>query len=206
MTTMPAVRACFALLSAALLTGCGGPETTPDAAAAMPQDTFIKPIEREPLTEADLVGFEMTQLALELPWTRNKVSRDAAAGAPATAFLEAEITGHEGFDRVTFTLDDVMANVGYEIRFAAAGERIPCGTAGHDLTGTNHLVVAFTPARADGSGVSTGTRSTGASRLARAGVVCAEGDALVWIAELGAGDQVRVLELRDPARIAVDVR
>lgn len=202
-------RAAVLLASLALVGACGGSESPERATAAMPQDTFIKPIEREPLTEADMVGFAMIHLALEVPWTRNNISRDAAIGAPPVALGTVEVGGHEGFDRVTFATDGPLPNSGYEIRLAAAGDTVRCGTESHAMTAERTLVVTFSPATvgaADGARVPSGVRNAGAPRMARAGLLCDVDGTVTWVAELAQGDQMRVLELRDPGRIVVDVR
>lgn len=175
----------------------------------MAQDTLIKPMEREPLTEADLGGIDMASLALELPWSANKVSRDAAAGAPAANLRSAEVAGHDGYDRVTFTLDDALPVTGYQIAFAEAGATVACGADSHTLEAPRTLVVTFNPARAGADGerwIATGVARTGATRMARAGLLCDDGATVVWTAELDQGEQVRVLELREPGRVVVDLR
>jgi hypothetical protein len=195
------------LVVAVALAACGGSQEADTA--SMPVDTLIRPMEREPLTEADMVGFSLAELVLELPWTTNQVGRAAAEGAPASSIRGAEVGGHEGFDRVTFLLDDAEAVPGYDIAIAPAGASLPCGEGGYELTAERSLVVSFRPAKLapdDVTGAPAGIRGTGASRMARAGVACDTGDAVVWVAELSQGDQMRVLELRDPSRIAVDVR
>jgi hypothetical protein len=195
------------LVFAAALAACGGPQG--EGAASTPGDTLIKPMEREPLTEADLAGLTLAELALELPWTTNQVARDAAQGAPTSSIRGADVTGHAGFDRVTFLLDDAQPVPGYQIAISAAGTATPCGSGGYELTAARSLVVSFRPARlaADGgTGSPVGIRGTEASRMGRAGIACDAGDAVVWVAELSQGDQVRILELRGPSRIAVDVR
>ncbi|GMV03737.1 MAG: hypothetical protein AMXMBFR53_00190 [Gemmatimonadota bacterium] len=205
----PRTRHGFFLLSASLLlSACGGSGDGADAQAEVPQDTLIKPMEREPLTEADLVGLDVASLALELPWTTNKVSRDAAAGAPAADLRGADVSGYDGFDRVTFTLGDASPGTGYEIAFAEAGATASCGADPQTLAG-RALVVTFAPARAGADGerwIPLGVQRATATRMARAGLLCDDGSTVAWVAELVAGDQVRVLELRDPRRVAVDVR
>jgi hypothetical protein len=194
------------LVLVATLAACGGSGET--ESASLPVDTLIKPMEREPLTEVDLAGVTLAELALELPWTTNTVGRSPADGAPASTVQAAEVTGHEGFDRVTFLLDDAQPLPGYDIAVLPAGAATPC-EAGYQLTAAHNLVVAFRPAR---SGVESdvrlplGPHRTGASRMTRAGVACEAGETLVWVAELAQEAQVRILELRGPSRIAVDVR
>ena len=195
------------LVLALSLAACGGSREAD--VASMPADTLIKPMAREPLTEVDLEGLSLADLALELPWTTNSVGRGAVEGAPAGTIHRAEVTGHAGFDRVVFLLDDAQPTPGYDIAVAPAGAPIACEGGSYQLTAEHSLVVTFRPAR---SGVESdvrlplGVHRTGASRMGRAGVACEGGDVLVWVAELDGGDQVRILELRNPSRIAVDVR
>ncbi len=197
---------CSLLALVAALAACGGSGEADSA--SLPVDTLIKPMEREPLTEVDLAGVTLAELALELPWTTNTVGRSPAEGAPPSIIQAAEVAGHEGFDRVTFLLDDAQPIPGYDIAVLPAGAATPC-EAGFQLTASHNLVVAFRPAR---SGVESdvrlplGPHRTGASRMTRAGVACEAEETLVWVAELAQEAQVRILELRDPSRIAVDVR
>lgn len=195
------------LVVAVALTACGGSQE--EDTASLPVDTLIKPMAREPLTEADLVGFTLAELVLELPWTTNQVGRAAAEGAPGSSIRGVEVGAHDGFDRVTFLLDDTEPVPGYDIAIAAAGTPTLCGDGGYELTAARSLVVSFRPAKLapdDVNGAPVGIRRTEASRMARAGVACDTGDAVVWVAELSQGDQMRVLELRGPSRVAVDIR
>jgi hypothetical protein len=200
-------RACLLLVVVATLAACGG--SSDGKSASMPVDTFIKSPEREPLTEADLAGIALTELSLELPWTQNKVTRDAAPGAPAASIKSADVVGHETFDRVTFLLDASLPVPGYEITVAAVGSPLTCGSRPLELSAGQTLVVRFAPARASAEGetwLPVRMDNTAASRMTRAGVACDDGTTVVWVAELAQGDEVRVLELREPSRIAVDVR
>ena len=116
--------------------------------------------------------------------------------------------GHETFDRVLFLLDDSLPAPGYEILIADAGVTVTCGDGNHDLSARS-LLVTFSPARASGAGetrIPVAMSGTSATRMARAGVVCDDGARVVWAAELTQGAQVRLLELRGPSRVAVDVR
>ena len=207
MSPVSTARAGLLLVVVATLAACGG--SSDGESASMPADTFIKTPGREPLTEADLAGIAPTELALELPWTQNKVIRDAVPGAPAASIQGAEVVGHETFDRVTFLLDASLPMPGYEISLAAAGSPLTCGAQPLELTAGRTLVVRFAPARASADGetwLPARMGNTTASRMTRAGVACDDSGTVVWLAELAEGDQVRILELREPSRIAVDVR
>ena len=195
------------LLTTALLASCGSAGDTTES-AAIPQDTFIKPIVREPLTEADLAGMPMSQLSLELPWTRNRISRDPAPGAPVSDIQSADLESHDGFDRVTFAMGDPMNLPGYTIAFADDGASVQCGGT-ETAVPEGSVMITFAPARGHSGSdvwVTTGMRDAPASRISRAGVLCDDDDSLTWVAELAQGDQVRVLELRDPVRVALDMR
>ncbi|MDP2957134.1 MAG: hypothetical protein Q8N53_11990 [Longimicrobiales bacterium] len=207
MSPVRTARAGLLLVVVATLAACGG--SSDGNSASMPTDTFIKTPGREPLTETDLAGIAPTELSLELPWTQNQVIRNAAAGAPAASIQGAEVVAHEAFDRVTFLLDASLPLPGYEISLAAAGSPLTCGAQPLELTAGRTLVVRFAPARANAEGetwLPVRMANTTASRMTRAGVACDDGTTMVWVAELAQGGEVRVLELREPSRIAVDVR
>jgi len=202
------------LLVASLLTivACGGDETAREAAPQVPPlDTQYTPIAREPLTESDLAGLAMLDVSIELPWTTNRVRRGPVEHAARASLQAAEVSAHEDFDRVLFRFTDSTPFPGYEISFADTDVSIPCGENGapYELSGRRAVVVRFTPARAsegDETFVSAGVRPVSQTRFQEAGLVCEDERTVAWVATLAAGDQVRVLELRSPNRLAVDVR
>jgi len=119
------------------------------------------------------------------------------------------VAGHEGFDRVTFALDDSLTVPGYHMVLAEAGTTLACGSETREVTAPRSLVVTFTSAHAGAGGetwIPVQVGRTTAPRMSRAGVLCDQDGTVIWVAELAQGDQIRVLELRNPNRIAVDVR
>jgi hypothetical protein len=194
------------------ITACGGEETAREAAPAVPgQDTQDTSITREPLTESDLLGLAMIDVSVEIPWTTNRVRRRPVEHASRASLMAAEASGHDGFDRVLFRFTDTTPFPGYEIEFAEADASIPCGENGapYELSGQRAVVIRFTPARAsegDETFVSTGVRTVSQTRFQEAGLVCEDERTVAWVATLAAGDHVRVLELRGPNRLAVDIR
>ncbi len=191
---------------------CAGDETTPEAApGVLPPDTQYTPITREPLTESDLQGLAMIDLSVEVPWTTNRVRRGPVEHAARASLRAAEVSAHEGFDRVLFRFTDSTPFPGYEISFADSDVSVPCGDDGapYELTGERAVVIRFTPARAsegDETFVPAGIRPVSETRFQEAGLVCEDERTVVWVATLAAGDQVRGLELRSPNRLAVDIR
>lgn len=202
------------LLIASLLivAACGGEDTAREAAPEVPpQDTQYTPITREPLTQSDLVDLAMIDVSVEIPWTTNSVRRGPVEHAARASLRAAEVSAHEGFDRVLFRFTDSTPFPGYEIDFADAGVSVPCGENGapYELAGERAVVIRFTPARAsegDETFVSTGVRQVSQTRFEDAGLVCEDERTVAWVATLAGGDQVRVLELRGPNRLAVDIR
>jgi len=190
---------------------CGGGEAPVDADAIAIDTTIITNIPREPLTEDDLMGMELVNLSVELPWTENRVSRDPGPAAPRSFVESVEVSGHESFDRVLFQLSSDAPFPGYEVRVVEGGEAQMCGddelTLGEE--GDRVLVVTLSPARAREEG-RTGPRlgegSYDHTRFQEGGVICETAEAVVWIATLSEGEQVRILEFRSPQRLAVDFR
>jgi len=205
-------------LSSALLVlsvaACGGDAGTPESAAVAAVDTTVGQIEREPLTEADLVDFDMANLSVELPWTSNRINRNPAEGAPRAMVESSEVMSYDGFDRVVLGFGADAPFPGYSIDVVDAGVAIACGDSeetavGADVAGDYKMVLRLMPARVEEEGRATlalGTDAYGLTRLQEAGAVCAENDAVTWLSGMSNASQIRVLEFRDPSRLVVDVR
>lgn len=194
----------------ASLTACGGGDATDGADAAPAIDTtIITDIPREPLTEEDLNGMELANLSVELPWTRNIVSRDPGPAAARSTLELTESWGLDAFDRVSFTFSDATPFPGYEIRVVDAGATLTCGEEEHALDSESDrlLVVRLHPARENADGW-RGDRAmqVDGQRFAHIGIVCDDGRNVTWVAGLSAGEEVRVLEFRSPQRLVVDFR
>jgi hypothetical protein len=139
------------------------------------------------------------------PFRTSPVERSRSAG-PAPELRSVEAVKRDGHDRVTFTFQGAMP--GYRVRHVPQvsgqdGRAVPLG-------GEAFLEVTFEPARArDAAGrptFSTGTLTPGFPALRQvrfAGDF--EGRVRFGIGVAGRGG-FRVSELRDPTRVAVDVR
>lgn len=191
--------------------GCAREETAEEGdAAAAPIAAAAEPVAREPLTEADLAGLSLADLSVEIPWTKNRVSRDPAAKAARSGVMEVETSRHDAFDRVLFRFTDSTPFPGYRIEIIDAATTLACDGEERslDLGAERTLVVRLIPARPEGDGLDAPDRmrSTGGTRLAQAATLCVVDGEVVWGAGLRSGDEVRLLELRGPQRLAVDVR
>ena len=139
------------------------------------------------------------------PFRTSPVER-ARSTRPAPELVSVRTGERMGYDRVVFTFDGSLP--GYRVRYVPRvagqdGRRLP-------LRGQAFLEVSFEPARArnpDGRPtVSTGTMSPGSPVLRQvrfAGDF--EGRVAFGLGLAGRGG-FRVAELRDPARVAIDVR
>ncbi len=150
-------------------------------------------------------GEEATPGRSPAPFGTEPVERDRPARrAPELRSVQAD--ERDGYDRVVFTFEGSMP--GYRVRYVpqvtgAGGRRVP-------LRGTAFLEVAFEPARArdpDGTPTfpaATITPSSPELRQVRfAGDF--EGQVSFGLGVAGRGG-FRVSELRNPTRVAVDVR
>lgn len=205
---MPRLRSALPLLALTLAAACGG--SGEQAAEGMAQDTAVRPVERQPLTDADLMGMARENLAMELPWTSNRVTRDPGA-SPRAPIASIEATGHDGFDRVVVTFVDMAPMPGYDVSIVEAGAELPCGGGplAVTLASGRMLVVRTNPSRAatdSGRTVRTGTSAMDHTRFQEGGLVCDDADVSIWAAGLAEGGEVRVLEMRAPVRLVVDVR
>jgi len=208
--TVDRIFSILTLSSVTFAAACGGTES-PDAAAdgAVAIDsTIVTDLPREPLTEADLAGdLALADLAVEIPWTRNSVSRDPGPAAARATVQDSRVLEAEGFDRVSFTFSGTTPFPGYEIRWTEPSESLTCGEEGQavETEAEQLLVVRLHPARVEGS-PSLRRSMSDATRFHDTGLVCNDGQAVVWAAGLNAGEQVRVMEFRNPPRLVVDVR
>ena len=150
-------------------------------------------------------GQERRPASRAAPFRTDPVERSRQA-RPAPELVSVRTVEHEGYDRVLFTFEGSMP--GYQVRYVprvedATGERLA-------LRGQAFVAVAFEPARAhdpDGEATfPTATLTPGYPALRQvrfAGDF--EGRLSFGLGVAGRGG-VRVSELADPTRVAVDVR
>jgi hypothetical protein len=198
------------MLTLGLLTACGGEDGSSSRDMGTPEpDTLVRSIPREPLTEADLVGFTLADVSVELPWTVNRVRRGGSPQAAAARLQAVDVSGHEGFDRAVFEFSDSAPFPGYEMELGELGTALECDgeEITPELTGESRLVIRIRPARGgEGSGASVRTQDFGLTRFAQGGLVCVDQGSLIWAAGLAEGTQIRAFELRIPNRLVVDIR
>ncbi len=200
-----------ALVWAALLglAACGGDRNDTSSASASPPDTTIR--EQMPLTGADLAGLEASNLTVNLPWTTKSVTRSPTKAAARATLLGVETSEQDAFDRVVFRLSEDAPFPGYRVRLEKAGSLLACGDEEKPSTlgGEDLLTVSLEPARASNETkqfVPVKTTKLGQRRFVEGGLTCAGDKGVTWAAGLAQGSEVRIMELRNPRRLVVDVR
>jgi len=139
------------------------------------------------------------------PFRTDPLERDRQA-RPAPELVSVQAVERKGYDRVLFTFKGAVP--GYQVRYAP--EVTDQGGRPLALRGRAFLAVAFEPARAHDPGgeatVSTATL-TPASPVLRQVRFAGDFEGRVSFGlGLAERDGFRVSELRDPPRVAVDVR
>ena len=134
------------------------------------------------------------------PVERSRLTR------PAPELVSVQAVERKGYDRVLFTFQGAMP--GYQVRYAPqvtdqAGRPVA-------LRGKAFLAVTFEPARAHDPGgeptVSTATLTPGSPVLRQVRFAGDFEGQVSFGLGLAGRDGFRVSELRDPTRVAVDVR
>jgi hypothetical protein len=150
-------------------------------------------------------GQERRQASAPAPFRTDPVARSRQP-RPAPELVSVRTVEHKGYDRVLFTFQGALP--GYRVRYVPrvadqAGRALA-------LPGRAFLAVTFEPARAHDPGgaatVSTGTLTPGSPVLRQVRFAGDFEGRVAFGLGLAQRDGFRVSELRDPTRIAVDVR
>lgn len=181
-----------------------------DTPRPAPEDvpTPAEPVRIEALTEAELMGVSRDQIVMTLPWLDSPMSRDPAVNAARATLRSVEFAAGGTFDRSTFAFGDDAAYPGYRIVWNDS-TAASCADSTSVKPPAGTLVIRFEPSSAKADGETTVAQTSQRPALpsiATARQLCDANDKLIW--GLGAADSTRfrVVELRDPPRLVVDVR
>jgi hypothetical protein len=150
-------------------------------------------------------GQERRPARAPAPFRTDPLQRSRQA-RPAPELVSVQAVERKGYDRVLFTFQGAMP--GYQVRYAPqvtdqAGRPVA-------LRGKAFLAVTFEPARAHDPGgeptVSTATLTPGSPVLRQVRFAGDFEGQVSFGLGLAGRDGFRVSELRDPTRVAVDVR
>lgn len=191
----------LSLLLLGLLAGCDSgareePETQPAEEAPEPEGTVLE-------TE-DLEGLEEENVAFNLHWVGGPVNREPTPGVP-TATLEEVTTLETGsFDRVVYRFAEGPLP-GYNLTWAEQPP-VECSTGeAVSLDGQRHLRVALRSASTSGSAMEDLPQPAHVN-LKGLALTCAREGELEWHLAVADSAQIRVVEMRNPGRLVVDVR
>ncbi len=209
-----AALSCAALM---MLAACGGKaDAGQDAASTAGKasaNASTPVIQHQQLSDSALAGIDPSNVSVDLPWTGNSVRRAPSPSAAWATLQSVHVSGHTGFDRAIFTFAGGTPFPGYHVQLQKAGTTLSCDGKEQPskLQGDVLLTVSLTPSRAK-------TRSgkpivrlrtlkvRGQKRMVQQGLTCDAADRVVWAAGLSQGTELRILELRKPQRLVVDVR
>jgi hypothetical protein len=208
-----AVVACFAIAAAACAPPADqDPAAAPDAPGVPAQPAAPGP----PGATADSPDTprpdEQVSPAAPAPdrdWTAGRSSREHQVTGVAT-LRAVRIAPHDAFERIVFEFASAAELPSYAIEYVDRPVR-ECGS-GHvvELPGDAWLAIRFEPARGhDDEGRATITdrdRSPGFPLLLRLRTICDFEAHLDWVAAVSSPEPYAVMELRDPARLVVDLR
>ncbi|MDE2796078.1 MAG: hypothetical protein OXL34_14760 [Gemmatimonadota bacterium] len=161
---------------------------------------------RETLTELDYGNLDSAEIRLNMPWSGNKVSKDANPDAEPGTLSAVTTETFEGYDRVVFTFGNRIS--GYRLAYATEGGG---GCDGTESAGEApaHLVVEFERARSNEGGtplVEDRERTLDFPTMVGATQTCDEGDRVKWILAVRSKVDYRILEMLGTPRLVVDLR
>jgi hypothetical protein len=189
------------LLQIALLSGCSQKPADEAASSAVP----VEETKMEPLTDPELMGLDRDKIVLTMPWSAGPVSHDPDSTSLKAGLTSVALSAGDGFDRAQFEFVEYFNLPGYRVAWndtTAASCRDPKAPSASHL-----LFVEFEPATAkDRKGGATITPSgAGLTAIDRARQQCDDNSYVVWTVEADSA-QVRVVEMRNPPRLLVDIK
>ncbi len=201
------------LAACLVATGCKKEETTPPPAPAEPTAPAAKPIDAGAELPVDAGATPSGSQALQpedpknREWTAGRVNVQRSNLKPVT-LREVREGLNEGFDRVVFQFDGEQVP-GYQLEYIDKPV-IKCGSGDPtELAGQGWLQVRLQPAQAHADGKATVTereRKPKLSVIEELELTCDfEGEA-TWVLGVKKPNKYRVLELKEPTRLVVDVQ
>jgi hypothetical protein len=172
--------------------------------------TPATPIKYEPLSDADLLSLKREQVTLTFPFGGSAVSKDPTPQSAKATLSSVTTAKGPTFDRTVFEFKSDTDFPGYRVAWHDVDAAV-CGPEKAPTFGTPAtLVVRFDPATTRPPGNNTtpmadANRRPGLPNLTSARMLCDTLSTVVWT--LGATDStaVRLLEMRDPQRLVVDI-
>jgi len=206
-------RILFAMVAVMIFAACGGgsADLMDDWERHIAADGASSPTPSEPLPDEipDPAESEAAPDGAPFEGTAGEVREDADVSGVAVQ-RDLRAARNDGFDRIVFEFEDELPGydlsyVDQPVRECGSGEVVP-------IEGDGWLRVRFEPARAH-EFVGEEARVTVSDRSRRldlpvateAHVTCDYEAVLEWVVGVRSPNHYRVLELREPARLVVDI-
>jgi hypothetical protein len=188
-------------------TGGAQPSGTPEAPAAEPSTPPPSDTPAPTPPPAPDTGAVAPEDPKNREWTAGSVKLTRSSLKPVT--LRSVREGrNEGFDRVVFEFDGPQVP-GYSIQYVDKPV-VKCGSGDPtEVAGQGWLQVSLTPAQAHADGQSTITsreRKAALSVLQELELTCDFEAEVTWVLGAARPNKYRVMELREPTRLVVDVQ
>ncbi len=161
---------------------------------------------RESLTETDYGDLDSTEIRLQAPWSRNRVSKAANPDAAPARLTAVSTETLAEYDRVVFTFEDRVP--GYRLSFVTEGGGGCDGTEA--VAGAPaHLAVEFERAISNDGGaplVEDRDRKTRFPTLVGATQSCDDGNRVRWLLATRGETDYRFLVMAGNPRLILDLR
>jgi hypothetical protein len=193
-------RRTLPLLLLPLLAAC---EAAPEPPADPPPVSQAPTSAETRLAGEELTGLEPENVAFTLPWVGGPVNREPTADAGVVALREVSVIPGGSFDRVVFTFADGDFP-GYNLEWVHEPPQECAGQAPAEMEGPHFL---RTRLRSVGGGQDLApTAPAAGSNLRGMAVTCSRAGELEWHLGLAESGDIRIVEMRSPQRLVVDVR
>ena len=161
---------------------------------------------REMSAELDFGGLDSTEIRLNSPWSRNRVSNDPNPDAEPVRLTAVTTEELAGYDRAVFTFEERVP--GYRLAFVTEGGG---GCDGTEAVGgaPAHLAVEFERALSNDGGVplvEDRDRRTRFPALVGATQSCDDGNKVRWLLATRGETDYRFLVMAGKPRLVVDLR
>jgi hypothetical protein len=192
--------ACCALA----LIACGSDKKTLSPTSTLPAASATPTSASTPVATTTPAGTEEP-----FQGARTPIDVPGPTAPPVVVLSDVRAAAHPGYDRITFQFDG-NTRPGYRVQYISQAQVVSCGPGEPvPVTGSAFLEVHFTPVDAhDAQGQSTITSTDltpGLTTLQEARQTCDFEAVGNWVLGLSQEVDFRVIELDNPARIAVDV-
>ena len=188
-----------------LLMSTAACDTTPgEEAGEAPGEGAAAP-EEGGLASYGLNALEEQRVAFTLPWVGGPVNREPTTGADAVTLEEVTLLEGAGFDRVLFRFSE-GAFPGYNLEWAPEPPVDCLSEQPIQMEGLRYLRILLRSVEGGQGDPEPGFERVEGSNPAGIAVTCIGDGDLTWHLGLVESGDLRVVEMRDPLRLLVDVR